>query len=617
MSNGTSSVGSGGSVVIPSPPDISTSAPDTTAKPAPSTAGAPQQQSDNKVADNVTALKGQATEKKGDQNIAGQLRNIQLSKQLANSGPTNSGSVFSSSGIHSTKEPAGSPEAEAVALNQIEHTNNTRPQAVSRGEITGRQIISDKFAKVLEQHKNDPEWIRKFYSSLGADNAAKFISYSTNPEILQGLSVSEIDKRSQTIKDSFSTLHQSGALRDSDLRDLTYNWANPPAGFGDRFNPEIGRMFAELPAKDLSLKNSFASATAKLSTELKGEQAQAAAAAGAEALASTSADNQLKKLSDFQKQGTLGSFLSNAGAFEDVAHTKYAMSKEASGNGKLATRPYDHVSGLVTNLSLGHVRDKISPLPITNQELEATRIVAFNNLGPSAGKSVNMKDSLSRILMQDFTKIWNSGLGKNKATFDDDKGFQKNMEAFTQHALFSQPTGGLRDKTSEFLAGQMKTWNQDINDKKLSKDDFAKKYDVDRQQLSHLMGETMGMVNNGLEAAMKKAQATVDSRQAFKEAAIKYVLDLGFAMLPDLPGEDGVIKRLFGKVTGDVKDQIKGMSQEGAVKLLAKKLPDFHPDQVMAELFQELREETKGDESNDFLSALQSSYEHIDHRPAK
>ena len=191
------------------------------------------------------------------------------------------------------------------------------------------------------------------------------------------------------------------------------------------------------------------------------------------------------------------------------------------------------------------------------------------------------------------------------------------MESFYQNVLFSRPPGNLRDKTSEFLAGKMKGWNQDINDKNLSRDDFIKKHGVDRKQMSHLMGETMGHVQNGLEAAMKKAQDSADTKQAFKESAIKWVLDVGFALLPDVPGEDGVVKRLFSKVTGDVKDQLKGLTQDQAVKLLAKKYPEFHPDQIMAELFQELREETKGDESNDFLSALQSSYEHIDHRPSK
>ena len=78
----------------------------------------------------------------------------------------------------------------------------------------------------------------------------------------------------------------------------------------------------------------------------------------------------------------------------------------------------------------------------------------------------------------------------------------------------------------------------DINNSKMSKEDFSKKYGMDRTQLTHILGETMGFVNNGMQTAVKNAK----DRKAANEAGLKWVMDLGFSLLPG----GGIPKKLLG-----------------------------------------------------------------------
>lgn len=239
---------------------------------------------------------------------------------------------------------------------------------------------------------------------------------------------------------------------------------------------------------------------------------------------------------------------------------------------------------------------------------------------PIWANSILMKDALSHVFRDDFDKIWRGALAKNNAVFDDESGINTRLEGFFQHALFTQPTGGFRDKTSEFLASRMNGWMEDIKNPKMSKQEFVAKYGLEKTQLTHIMGETMGFVTNGMQAAMKSAQ----DHKAANEAAMKWVMDLGLSLLPGVGPARSVVglegSNVLGKIVDGVdklvRDKIKDMTKDEAAKYLLKQLPGLHPDKVMTELFQELREVVPGKDEQDLLSALQSSYTHIDLNPA-
>jgi hypothetical protein len=170
----------------------------------------------------------------------------------------------------------------------------------------------------------------------------------------------------------------------------------------------------------------------------------------------------------------------------------------------------------------------------------------------------------------------------------------------------------------------------DINNPKLSDKDFEEKYSldkdhrIDRTKLTHLMGATMGFVNNSIQAAVTDAKDREAARKAAKSTVLDFVLDMGLSLVPggssvskalDLEGAK-VINHVFENLSDEVIKKLKDMSKQEAKEFLMENYPDFQPDAALNQLFQELRENTQGDNEKDLLSALDSGYSVTDLRSA-
>ena len=567
-----------------------------------------------------TALKQQGTETKSQLQISGQLVQQNLNNALP-AGAKPQAAVFDGPGMDLKNVVVRNFDKPIEAAAHVMKYENTDPAHASL-----------QFHELVSKHKDDPKYLKEFFGAIGGDKSKELIARSHNFLYISrpNNSKADVDKYTGGVRDAIHTLHKSGDLTSSDVQGIVHA-ANAQ---GVDTLAKLSTSISNLPEAE-NLKKSFAENNMQLyqAYQWNATAKAAYATSAAELMGKTTTEDQLKFMSKLSKENKLDSFVKDATSYQP--QSVYEASSTYEGRKAEATQQPTGVANLVNTTyiaSHGDARDR--SLPINVKELEDLRLNMFQSAAdvysdpkriPIWSKSTDMKDALSGIFQDDFDKIWKSGLAQNKAVFDDESdnphrsAIQPKLEGFFQHALFSEPTGQYRDETSKFLAGKMNGWMADINDSKMSKQAFSAKYGMERTQLTHIMGETMGFVNNGMQTAVKSAK----DRKASNEAGLKWMMDLGFSLLPGggipkkMLGIEGAetISKIVAGVHGKAKDALKDMTKDEAVKYLLKEYPGLRADKVMEELFQELREAAPGGDGHDLLSALQSSYTHVDLHP--
>lgn len=548
--------------------------------------------------------------------------------------------------------PDATPEEAAAQVENVRQfsTGNADASATSQ------------FMAFVRDHQNDPAWLQSYFRALGAEQTAHLLNNVANPSRYNDLSAEYANGEIAAIRDALEGMYSSGELTDADIARLVEHWATER---GD-LNTGLPQLFAGLEGSGAEgMQNAFFRAAAELSLAGDGavengrftfsEEAigrlsdgdrQSLAAAAAYVLGDTRTENQVSQLIALQTDGgdaALDRFITQAMAQPTRVAGFDAYTSDAEQERMLdPTLPppgqdveYDGVAQIVQSLSWdstyrGGPDRYLPPAPYTFGELQAVRDQVFysaaNGLDANPGEweeNTTLKDGLARIFMADFDRMVETSVTSNGARLDDESPFPEALENFTQHVLFTEPSGTARDRASEFLIDRLSTTITDINT--LSDAEFQQQYGRDQTQQAHLTGEILGHVSNGMEQAIQQA---ADKRAAQRQG-LEFGINLAWALGQDglklLPGgnvlsailpDQITSSQAYGVLKGELESMIKDGLVDQAADTLLEEFPDFHPDETLSGLSRELSEEVRAENGADYLSSFLSSYNNTNAEPA-
>lgn len=526
-------------------------------------------------------------------------------------------------------------------------------------------VATSYFMNMVREHQNDPQWLQQYFGALGAEKTAQYLNNVADPNRYNDLSAEYANGEIATVRTALQGMYESGALKDADIARMVEHWAME----GGDFNAGVAQLFGGMEGRRAQdMQNAFFRATSELALagqdvanrqfqfsddaigRLSDGDRESLAAAGAYVLSQTGTENQVGRLIDLQADGgaeggTIDRFITLAmanptkvAAFDSYTYdAQDARMRDPDSRGPVGgDADYAGVADLVNTLSVdstyrGGPDRLLPPAPYSYSALQSVRddvfYAASNGLDANRDQwqdNTLLKDGLSSILRSDFDRMVGEATAPNGAGFDDEHPFPKALENFAQNVLFTDPTGGSRDATSQFLVDKLSTMINDVNT--LNDADFAAKYDGSNQaQITHLAGAILGHIDNGLEQA---TQVASDKHEAEKKG-LEFGLGLAWALGQDglklLPGGNVLATVLPDSITGSetfgaIKGELISKMQEGlndeAAELLLKEFPDLHADGVLSGLTQELSEVVSVGNERDFLSSLLSSYEYVDSNPA-
>lgn len=520
---------------------------------------------------------------------------------------------------------------------------------------------TSQFMHFVREHQDDPQWLQDYFAALGAEKTAQYLGSVADPGRYTDLSADYANGEIDAVRGALETMYESGAINDADIARLVEHWAMDRGNF----NPGVAQLFGGLGGSHgQDMQNAFFRAAGELALagqdlsnreflfsdeaidRLSDGDRESLAAAAAFVLGQTSTENQVSRMIDLQADGdnAVDRFITlamstppHAAAFDSYtsdAQTERLRDPDARGIVGQEV-DYDGVAQLVSALSFDSAHfsgpGNQPPAPYSHAALQSVRDEVFysaaNGLDDNRAQwqdNTLLKDGLSRILMSDFDRMVADSTGGNGAMLDDDHPFPEALENFAQNVLFTDPTGHLRDATSQFLVDRLGTMINDVNT--LDDAAFADKYDgANQAQVTHLAGALLGHIDNGLEQAVEVASDKHDAQRK----GLEFGLDLAWALGQDglklLPGGNVVSTILPDSITksetwGEIKGELEKMMKDGltdqAAGLLLEKFPDLHADDALSGLMQELAEEVSVDNERDYLSALLSSYNYADNNPA-
>lgn len=526
--------------------------------------------------------------------------------------------------------PDATPEEAAAAVINLEQSGNTSPQAAV-----------DAFNQLLGDHAGDVQWTQDFFAALGTEQTADLIDQSFTVGSNAYLSsTADAEARNDVIQDALVGLHEAGALTSGDMDALMNQWSGAAdmvdrSGFEKFFgagttpmNSGIALAFAELPEGATDLKNLFFDSAQQLagdtSVEMTDPQRGALAASGAYVLASTDRGNQVGQLLEVQaQQGSeaVSSFIETAMSGPATAVT--LESGVGSGFGISSSDtfqfvPFDGAATLVNSATNLGTMEQLDDAPVmvptgfSEEQLSALRTDVFHGavegLDANAGtwnENTQLKDDLTSIYVRDFDTLWQGGLSQNGARLDDDAAISSSLPKFFENVVFTQPAGDLHESAVNFTANTFEAWTSDLTN--LDESAVQEKYGLSGEQLSHLMGDMLGHVTNGMEDAIAGARG----RRAAQQAALETGINIALAALPgggiiqNTLGKTGVdvLDRVIKKIDGDVRKQLEGATRAQAAEILLEELPDLNPSEFLADLAQELSEVIDPAVLDNFLSS--------------
>lgn len=521
----------------------------------------------------------------------------------------------------------------------------------------GEESATSQFMYFVSEHQDDAAWLQGYFGSLGSERTAELLGNVANASRYADLSAAYASQEIATARNALQTMYDSGALTDADIGRLVEGWAMER---GD-FNPGVAELFAGLEGSSAQgMQNAFARASTELALSdqdlnnraysfsddsaerLSGGDRESLAAAAAHVLGQTSWENSTSALIDLQADGGNGAVdrfislaMSNPTSIPGLtAYTADAERARLNGGAPIAASEiaYDGVAQLVEGLSYdttyrGGIDRYLPPAPYSYNALQSVRDQVFYSAANGIDANgqwqthTGLKDSLSRILVDDFDRMVGEASTANGARLDDDHPFPQAFENFAEHVLFSEPSGTLRDRTSDFLVDRLSTLVIDVNT--LDAAAFVDKYGADQTQMSHIAGAILGHIDNGAEQAVQSAS----DRHEAQKAGLEFALDLGWALAQDglklLPGGSVAAAILPDSISGSssfaaIQGQVESLLQEGltdqAVELLLEEFPGLVPDDALQGLTQELSESISATNEGDYLSSLLSEFTDVDLR---
>lgn len=457
-------------------------------------------------------------------------------------------------------DPHSTPEEAAAALK-----SPNRPYDV--------QSDVQAFTDQLEAHKNDPAWLRSYYSALGSEKTAELVSNAATPSgystYLYGMSGSQdaadlYNRNMQIIGDSLETLRASGGLSQTDMNNLV-------GAMEDNFNPSVALdMFgkASPQVQELFVRATVANGNDTLE------------AAGSYVLSQMSGDRQANILGGLD-QSQLNNFIQGAmaGQTETIDMSNYLATGIADKRMTL---------GGVEKLAANAVGQTFQYYPYSSQpysnDLQNRLFTAMTN-GLNNSKAFDnfienpaFKDSLSKLFIRNGTEILQTQ-APDGAFQDAD--FITGMTKFFELTLFSPDGGEMRGQLMESVIKTMGNVGDASKNPPLSQAAYESLHNGwSQQDHTEVMGGLLGMVWQAAENQKGYIENEIMQDAARKKEMVGFFVGMAFSFIP---GAGDVIGKIAGSGASFLqqipdkivnfawdqsKDQLKNGSQEFLLNLL-------------------------------------------------
>lgn len=377
-------------------------------------------------------------------------------------------------------------------------------------------------AQVLEKHKDDPTFLRDFFSTLGPERTAETFRHIASYGYGKQFGVEDQKVAIQNAADALSTMVKEGVFSQRDMERLVDQLSKQTPGGNFYFStevlgkasPEVNQMFYEA-AKNWALDHP------------QSREANVMMAHAAQALSNTPYQFQMQQLAELQKAGKLGDFVRMAARgeaqfghvnnLEDFVRTGQYY---ASDQGKAAT--LTGLSDLMFNAAFAH-HDEFSS--ISTADARAIQTEMFNAsvglLGSDAAVKEHyrtnpaFKDALSALFTENYDKIIESRVGSNGYGLTSDG--LRSLKTFFQEVLFSPPLGDRAASTAAFFKNKVGEVMSDVDT--LSDQKFVEKYGRNKHDMASLMGQQFGV----MVSALKQSLTNIKDKS---EAEVKGLVDV-------------------------------------------------------------------------------------------
>lgn len=448
-------------------------------------------------------------------------------------------------------DPNASPEDAAAALK-----SNNRPYYDPNADIQA-------FTAQLEAHKNDAQWLQKYFAALGSDKTAELIGNAATPSgVSNGMginygdkTVEQYNKNMATIRSALETAQANGGLSQTDMNNLV------SAMQKRNFNPQVAVDIFGKGSPEL--KESFVRATFNGSDQVK--------AAGAYVLGQMSGYKQAQILGSMSGED-LNKFVQGAmaGQTEILDMQNYLRTGRGDklitlgGIGKILEAANQPAGYNGSTFQPAYFSDDLKLKLLDAVGGGLTNDKTFKNLSGDT----KFKDELSKLIISQHEDFINNALnadgGKTGEDFSPE--FRQKYSKLLQMTLFNPPLGEKSADLMKYVDSTYKTIGNDL--KNLSDADFEKKYGRNRAAMARAFGEMTGMFFKGLDDALTKVKDDADKAAKIMDPLFK-LIDFGIGKGLDKAGPIGKVISTALDLTGAsdaAKDAIKEKIKQGKIK---------------------------------------------------
>ena len=424
----------------------------------------------------------------------------------------------------------------------------------------------DAFAKQLQNHQGDAQWIQRFYSALGREKAGKLISETVNTSSYRPLegdnAVKLMQERAGAIRSSLETLHSSGRMSQQDLETLLKNTND---------NPQVA---LEIIGKstDSSLRSDFIKAVASSGSD----NTKAAAIAMISQLPENERGNALTTLDQSQLNNLFTGAMRAKGEIEDFSDEVYGR---YFNEGKKVT------VGDVTSLIQSAAGDKYSSDLKQKLFLAASTALNDDKVNKNFADNNVLRESLSQIFIDETKKPGADNLLVRLASQDNGRLNNDNKTALSGFFAFTVYAPNQTANSPELASTVRKLFldaGSALSDKSLVADspadlqkaqaDFKAKYGLDPKLYATMVGGLFKSAQDGLKTVQRRYSDDEEARKA----AISFFVDTAASLVPGVSGiaakgiKNGILNTLVDKTTGAVDDKVRGQLKDSAVNYLVK-----------------------------------------------
>jgi hypothetical protein len=433
------------------------------------------------------------------------------------------------------------------------------------------------YIDALEAHKDDAQWLGKFYSALGSKESAQLISDTVQPSVQQGQGGTGTDpqyalRQADLVRHSLETMQKGGVLTQDGMNALVNSMPKneyvATEIFGKSTNSELQKMFINSAVSNgddlwdagaLHVLNQMPSYQQEQVLNGLGDKLNPfieGAMAG---------QKQIVPFSDYVKYGIYaGSDMMN----DIIKKTTFGGVEKLLETANRST-VYYHAQTVVPDFS-PEMQNKIFGA-VTNG---LNNSKAFDNFKENPA----FKDELSKIFIRNGAEILKEQAPDGAFQNAD---FITGMTKFFELALFSPKGGEMRD---ELMSSVVKTMG-DVGDASknppLSQSEYEKLHNGwSQQDHTEVMGGLLGMVWQAADNQKGYIQNEIMQDAAKKKEMVGFFVGMAFSFVP---GAGDVMGKIAGEgasflqqipdkiinFTWDQgKDQLKNGSQDFLLNLL-------------------------------------------------